>query len=282
MWQEMLCGRQIRLAGPGEALVSRTVEDLVADSGSMIAASSHSRASRNPACLRRHTLTAPSRVVRVWVDHRPVSECSNVHSTCAYRRRFLDGDFDRSAYRQPAEPLADVLWRTRELAFDVLASLPEVLPPFVVDWNGGARADEVAQLDGVPGGHGVADRSRYRELHAPKVQDRGADRQPVGDVAYSVVENSIPRDPQDTVLLAVPAKREADDVARERVAEGWAVAAGRGRDLDRRPPGCFEPRRLPGLESAGGAAQALCACRRRDDDARCGSSARPAGSRLSS
>ena len=39
MWQEMLCGRQIRLAGPGEALVSRTVEDLVADSGSMIAAS---------------------------------------------------------------------------------------------------------------------------------------------------------------------------------------------------------------------------------------------------
>jgi hypothetical protein len=101
--------------------------------------------------------------------------------------------------------------------------------------------------------------SRYRELHTPHVQDRGADCQPVGDLAYAVVEHGVPRDPQNTVLLAVPAKREADDVAGERVAKRWAVAAGRGGDLDRRSAGCFEPCCLPGLESAGGAAEALCA-----------------------
>ena len=46
--------------------------------------------------------------------------------------------------------------------------------------------------------------------------------------------------------------------------QGVAVISTDGR------PGCFEPCCLPGLKSAGGAAEALCACRRRDDDARGG------------
>jgi hypothetical protein len=72
------------------------------------------------------------------------------------------------------------------------------------------------------------------------------------------------------VLLAVPAEREADDVADQRVAQRRAVAAGRGGNLDRRSPGCFELRDLPRLEPASGAAEALGAGGRGDDDARRG------------
>ena len=57
----------------------------------------------------------------------------------------------------------------------------------------------------------------------------------VGDLAHAVVEDGVAGDPEHAVLLALPAQREADHVADDRVAQRRAVAAGRGGDLDRRP-----------------------------------------------
>src|SRR5215204_5886410 len=73
---------------------------------------------------------------------------------------------DADADGEPAEGPADLLRRARELALDGLPSLPEVPPPLVVDREGRSRANEAAQLHGLPGGHGVPKRPGHREPHA--------------------------------------------------------------------------------------------------------------------
>src|SRR2546423_13812519 len=55
---------------------------------------------------------------------------------------YLDAD------GQPADGSADVLRRSRKLRLDRFSALTKVLPAFVVDWDGGARANEAAQLYG--------------------------------------------------------------------------------------------------------------------------------------
>ena len=132
------------------------------------------------------------------------------------------------------------------------------------------------------GGHGVAHRPRDGELHASQVQDGGVDLQAGGDLAHTVVEHGVARDPEDAVLLAVPTEREADDVTDERVAQRRAMAAGRGGDLDR--PAARVPR-----AASPAMARARASCRRGAfapeavvmTTPAAGSSARPAGSRLS-
>ena len=99
------------------------------------------------------------------------------------------------------------------------------------------------------------------------MQQRGVDLEAVGDLAHAVVEDGVARDPQHAVLLALPAQREADHVADDRMAQRRAVAARRRGDLDRGPVGRLEPGRLPRLEAARAAAQALRARGGRDDHA---------------
>jgi hypothetical protein len=53
------------------------------------------------------------------------------------------------------------------------------------------------------------------------------------DLAYFVVEHGVAGDPQRTVLLAVPAQDETDDVAGDRMAQRRSVAAWCRCDLDR-------------------------------------------------
>ena len=69
---------------------------------------------------------------------------------------------------------------------------------------------------------------------------------PVGDLADAVVEHRVARDPQHTVLLALPPQREADDVADDRMAQRWTVPARRRGDVDGwRVPGALQLRRRP-------------------------------------
>ena len=49
---------------------------------------------------------------------------------------------------QPPCAPADVRQRLRRFALDCFSSLAEVLPPLVVDRDGGEREYEVAELDG--------------------------------------------------------------------------------------------------------------------------------------
>ena len=97
--------------------------------------------------------------------------------------------------------------------------------------------------------------------------------------AHAVVEHGVARDPQRAVLLALPAQREADHVADDRVAERRPVAARRRGDLDRRPPGRLEPRGLPTASSPRAPPPSRAAPGRGGHhDARpTGSSARPGG-----
>ena len=116
----------------------------------------------------------------------------------------------------------------------------------------------------------------------PRCRSAVSDLQPVGDLAHAVVEDGVAGDPEHAVLLAVPAQREADHVADDRVAQRRAVAARRGGDLDRRPAGRLEPRASP---TARARARRRRAARRPATVVTTtpadGSSARPAGSRLS-
>src|SRR5207237_453948 len=80
--------------------------------------------------------------------------------------------------------------------------------------------------------------SSYREC--------GGDPETVRDLAHTVVEHRVARDPEDPVLLPVPAKREPDHVAHDRAAQRGAMATGCGGDLDRRSTRRLEPRSRPG------------------------------------
>jgi hypothetical protein len=120
-----------------------------------------------------------------------------------------------------------------------------------------AGLDLAAELDRFGRGHRVAQRAGDRELDAAEVDQRGVDLESVGDLADAVVEDGVAADPEHAVLLSVPAQGKADDLADDRVAQRWAVAArGRG-DLDRRPPRRLQHRRCPGGEPAGVAAEPL-------------------------
>jgi hypothetical protein len=89
------------------------------------------------------------------------------------------------------------------------------------------------------------------------VQERRVDLQAVGDLADTVVEDRVARDPEHAVGLALPSQREADHVADDRVAQWRAVPARRGGDLDRRTLGRIEPRGLPWLQPARRSAEPL-------------------------
>src|SRR4051812_6942463 len=160
------------------------------------------------------------------------------------------GDLHFGAERQPADTVADVVGRGREGPLDRLSSLPEVLPALVVDRDGGVRAEEFAQLDGVLGRHRVAQGARHRELDAAEVQERGADVQSVSDLTHAVIEDGVAGDPEHAVFLTVPAQREADHVANDRVAQWRSVSARRGDDLERDSARRGESRGRPRLEAA--------------------------------
>jgi hypothetical protein len=51
-----------------------------------------------------------------------------------------------------------------------------------------------------------------------QMQKHSADLEARGDVPHAVIENGVARDPQHSVLLTVPSKREADHVACKRAA----------------------------------------------------------------
>ena len=87
------------------------------------------------------------------------------------------------------------------------------------------------------------------------MDEGGADLDPVGDLADAVVEDRVAGDPEGTVLLSLPAQRESDDVADQRLAQRRAVAAGRGGDLDPRFALRGQLGRRPGGEAAGVAAE---------------------------
>jgi hypothetical protein len=101
-----------------------------------------------------------------------------------------------------------------EGGLDGVAALAKVLPALIVNGDDSARPDEVAQLDGVGSGNGVAQRSGDREADAAEVQQGEVDLDTAGDLAYAVVEHGVAGDPQRAVILAVPAQSEADDVPR--------------------------------------------------------------------
>jgi hypothetical protein len=88
-----------------------------------------------------------------------------------------------------------------------------------VTWPDGA-----AQLDGVLSRHAVANRPRNGELHASQVKNGGADPHAICDLTEALVEDRVARDPKYALLLALPAKGEADHIARERAGS----RAGRG------------------------------------------------------
>src|SRR4051812_41483991 len=100
------------------------------------------------------------------------------------------------------------------------------------------------------------------------MQERGAYLETVGDLAHAVVEHRVARDPQDAMLLPVPADREADPVADDRVAERGTMATRRSGDVDRRPPRRLEPRIRPRRKAASVAREALRSRGRGDDGAR--------------
>src|SRR4029453_4862310 len=177
-------------------------------------------------------------------------------------------DLDSDAYGDPPNARADVLRRIRKLALDVIAPLTEVRPPLVVDRDDGARAHQTAELDCVLRRHGGPDRPRDREAAAAEMQERRVHLQAGGDFPHAVVEHGVARNPQYAVLLTIPPECEADHVADDRPAQGWAVAAGRGGDFDGRPVRRFEPRGRPGAHPPSVAAQALGTRGGGDDDAR--------------
>src|SRR5918999_4584522 len=72
------------------------------------------------------------------------------------------GDHGGNADRQPADPIADVLRGVRELSLDRAPSLAEVPPALVVNRERGPRPKQGTQLDGVPRGHRVANRTGDR------------------------------------------------------------------------------------------------------------------------
>src|SRR5437763_3226311 len=100
------------------------------------------------------------------------------------------------------------------------------------------------------------------------MQERNADPKAVGDLAHAVVEHRVARDPEDAVLLPIPAKREPDHVADDRAAQRGTMAAGRGGDLDRRPRRRLEPRGRPWRETASVAPEAVRTGNRGDHRAR--------------
>src|SRR5436853_3228902 len=117
-------------------------------------------------------------------------------------------------------------------------------------------------------GHRVVDRARDREAHSPEMQERNADPQAVGDLAHTVVEHRVARDPKDALLLAVPPKREPDQLSDDRVAERRAVTTRRGGDLDWRPSRSLEPCGRPWREAASVTPEALRTGNRGDHRAR--------------
>src|SRR6185437_11604862 len=119
-------------------------------------------------------------------------------------------DLDRGANGEPSDAPTHVFGRSGEDAFDLLPSLPEVLPPLVVDRDRGPRPDETAQLDRVLRRHRVASRPGDRKADAAEVQQRDVDLKTLGDLTHPVVQHRVARDPQDPVLLAVPSEREPD------------------------------------------------------------------------
>src|SRR3954454_6985544 len=153
---------------------------------------------------------------------------------------------------QPLQAPADVLWRVGERSVDRLSPFLEVLPPFVVDRDGGPWANKRAQLDGLFGRHRVAQRPRNREAHTAEVQERDVDLEPLCDLAHTVVQHRVTRDPEHAVFLTLPAQREADHVAHDRATERRSVAARSRGDLDWQSPRCLQPGRCPRLESARG------------------------------
>ena len=121
----------------------------------------------------------------------------------------------------------------------------EVGPALVVDRDDGRRRTGGAQLDGVGGGHRVAQRSGDREAHAAEVEHAvptstrsATSRTP----SYSTVSPEIHSTPW---RWPSHRQREADDVADDRVAARRPVPARRGRDVDGRPAGALERRRRP-------------------------------------
>ena len=165
------------------------------------------------------------------------------------------------------EAPADVGWRLRELSHDGGSVLVEVGPALVVDRDGGAGPDQPAQLDGLLGGHGVADRPGDRKAYASQVEQGGVHLEAVGDLADAVVQHGVAGDPQNPLPLALPAQSKADNVADDRAAERWAVAARGGRDLDGGPSQGLQLGGRPGLEAAGVAAQSAGPVGGGEDDA---------------
>src|SRR2546423_10792508 len=84
----------------------------------------------------------------------------------------------------------------------------------------------------------------------PKVQERGADLQAVGDLTHTVVEHRVARDPEDAMFLPVPLKSESDHLADDRVAQRGAMATRCGSDLDGRPFWRLEPCTRPRRKTA--------------------------------
>ena len=160
-----------------------------------------------------------------------------------------------AAERQPADPVADLGRCFGELGLDLLAALAEVAPALVVDRDRRLRAQQAEQLDRFAGAQRVAQRAGGREADAAEVDERGADVDPVGDLADAVVEDGVAGDPERAVLLPLPAQREPDHVADQRPAQRRAVAAGGGGDLDRRLALGAQLGLRPGREAAGVAAE---------------------------
>ena len=172
----------------------------------------------------------------------------------------------------------------RALALDGVAALAEVLPALVVDRDRRARARR-GRTARPPRGRSSCSAAgpETGKRTPPRCRSAVSTVQAVGDLAHAVVEHRVARDPQHAVLLAVPAQREADHVADDRAAERRPVAARRRGDLDRRP--VRAPR---GASSAHGASPRAPIRRGAWRPATvvttrpaAGSSARPAGSRLS-
>src|SRR6478736_3218618 len=167
----------------------------------------------------------------------------------------LNGDRGPFSERQPADVLTEPGGRRGELGFDALAALAEVAPALVVDRDRGLRLQQPAELDRLLRGQRVAQRAGDREADAAEVDERGADVDAIGDLPDAVVEDRVAGDPESAVLLALPAQREADDVADQRLAQRRAVAAGRGGDLDPRLALGAQLGGCPGSEAAGVAAE---------------------------
>jgi hypothetical protein len=98
-------------------------------------------------------------------------------------------------------------------------------------------------------------RRLWREADAAEVDQRRSHLDPIGDLADAVVEDGVAGDPEGSVLLALPAQGEADDVADDGPAQRRPVAAGGGGDLDRRPAVGRQLGARPGSEPAGVAAE---------------------------